>query len=34
LSNLVWGDDDGKTIYITGGTMVKRIRVKVAGMRP
>jgi gluconolactonase len=34
LSNLAWGDDDGKTIYTTGGTMVTRIRVKVAGFRP
>ena len=34
LSNLAWGDDDGKTIYTTGGTMVTRIRVKVAGLRP
>ena len=34
LSNLAWGDDDGKTIYTTGGTMVIRIRVKVEGFRP
>jgi len=34
LSNLAWGDDDGKTMYTTGGTMVTRIRVKVAGIRP
>ena len=34
ISNLAWGDDDGKTIYTTGGTMVTRIRVKVAGFRP
>jgi gluconolactonase len=33
LSNLAWGDD-GKTLYTTGGTMVTRIRVKVAGLRP
>ena len=26
--------DLGKTIYTTGGTMVTRIRVKVAGFRP
>ena len=32
--NFAWGDDDGKTIYTTGGTMVTRIRVKVAGIRP
>ena len=34
LSNLAWGDDDAKTLYTTGGTMVTRIRVKVAGFRP
>ena len=34
LSNLAWGDDDGKTLYTTGGTMVTRIHVKVAGFRP
>jgi hypothetical protein len=33
LSNLAWGDDDGKTIYTTGGTMVTRISVKVSGIR-
>jgi hypothetical protein len=34
ISNLAWGDDNRKTIYTTGGTMVTRIRVKVAGLRP
>ena len=34
LSNLAWGDADGMTLYTTGGTMVTRIRVKVAGIRP
>jgi gluconolactonase len=34
LSNLAWGDADGMTLYTTGGTMVTRIRVKVAGLRP
>jgi gluconolactonase len=34
LSNLAWGDADGKTIYTTGGTMLTRIRVKVTGFRP
>jgi gluconolactonase len=34
LSNLAWGDEDGKTLYTTGGTMVTRIKVKVAGFRP
>jgi len=34
LSNLCWGDDDGRTLYTTGGTMVTRIRVKAQGLRP
>jgi gluconolactonase len=34
LSNLAWGDADGKTLYTTGGTMLSRIRVRVAGIRP
>lgn len=34
ISNLTWGDDDGKTLYTTGPTMVARIRVNVAGVRP
>ena len=34
LSNLAWGDADGKTLYTTGGTMVTRIRVKAQGFRP
>ena len=31
--NLAWGDQDGMTLYTTGGTMVTRIRVKVAGFQ-
>jgi gluconolactonase len=34
ISNLAWGDDDGKTLYTTSGTQVTRIRVNVAGLRP
>jgi gluconolactonase len=34
LSNLAWGDAGGMTLDTTGGTMVTRIRVKVAGFRP
>jgi len=34
LSNLAWGDADAKTLYTTSGTMVTRIRVKIAGVRP
>jgi gluconolactonase len=34
LSNLAWGDADGKTLYTTGSTLLTRIHVKVAGIRP
>jgi gluconolactonase len=34
ISNLAWGDDDGRTLYTTGGTMVTRVRVKAQGFRP
>ncbi len=34
LSNLAWGDADAMGLYTTGGTMVTRIRVKIAGIRP
>jgi gluconolactonase len=32
-SNCAWGDDDLKTLYITAGTSVYRIRVNVPGMQ-
>jgi len=34
LSNLTFGDADGKTIYGTGPTTLQRIRVNVEGIRP
>lgn len=34
ISNLAWGDADGKTIYTTGPTSIMRIRVKAEGLRP
>nr|TFG55431.1 MAG: SMP-30/gluconolactonase/LRE family protein [Hyphomicrobiales bacterium] len=34
ITNLAWGDDDAMTLYTTGPTMVMRIRVNVAGIRP
>jgi gluconolactonase len=34
LSNLAFGDADGKTIYGTGPTTLQRIRVNVEGIRP
>lgn len=32
--NMAWGDDDGKTLYITALTGIYRIRVNIAGVRP
>jgi gluconolactonase len=32
--NLAWGDDDGKTLYVTALTSIYRIRLKIEGIRP
>jgi gluconolactonase len=32
--NMAWGDDDGKTLYITAQTGIYRIRLNVAGAQP
>jgi gluconolactonase len=32
--NLAWGDDDGRTLYVTAETSVYRIRLNVPGIRP
>ena len=32
--NLAWGDDDGRTLYLTAQTGLYRIRLNVAGARP
>jgi gluconolactonase len=32
--NLAWGDDDGRTLYLTALTGIYRIRLNVAGVRP
>jgi gluconolactonase len=32
--NLTWGDDDGRTLYLTAQTGLYRIRLNVAGARP
>lgn len=32
--NLAWGDDDGKTLYITAVSGIYKIRTHVAGVRP
>jgi len=33
-ANLAFGDDDGKTLYLTARTGLYRIRLKIAGTRP
>ena len=32
--NLAWGDEDGRTLYITALTSIYRIRCRVPGVRP
>jgi gluconolactonase len=32
--NMAWGDDDGRTLYITAQTGIYRIRLNMAGVRP
>lgn len=32
--NMAWGDDDGKSLYITALTGIYRIRMNIAGLRP
>jgi gluconolactonase len=32
--NLAWGDDDGKTLYVTALTSVYRLRLAATGIRP
>jgi gluconolactonase len=32
--NLAWGDEDGRTLYITALTSVYRLRTNVRGIRP
>ena len=32
--NLAWGDDDGRTLYITAETSIYRLRLDVEGVRP
>jgi gluconolactonase len=33
VSNVAWGDQDGKTLYITASTSLYRIKLKIAGIR-
>jgi len=32
--NMTWGDDDGKTLYLTAQTSIYRIRLNIPGVRP
>jgi gluconolactonase len=32
--NLAWGDEDGKTLYVTALTSIYRIRLNIEGIRP
>jgi gluconolactonase len=34
VGNLAWGDQDGKTLYITASTSVYKVRVNVTGIKP
>ncbi len=34
VSNVAWGDSDGKTLYITASTSVYRIRLNASGVKP
>jgi gluconolactonase len=31
--NLAWGDEDGRTLYLTAQTSLYRIRLKIPGVR-
>ena len=32
--NMAWGDDDGRTLYLTAQTSVYRVRLNIPGVRP
>jgi gluconolactonase len=32
--NLAWGDEDGRTLYVTALTSIYRMRLKIPGIRP
>ena len=32
--NLAWGDEDGRTLYITALTSIYRMRLSIRGIRP
>jgi gluconolactonase len=33
VSNVAWGDKEGKTLYITGSTSIYRIKLSARGVR-
>ena len=33
-ANMAWGDEDGRTLYMTARTAVYRVRLNIAGVRP
>jgi len=33
-ANFAWGDEDGKTLYMTAGTALYKMRLNIAGVRP
>jgi gluconolactonase len=33
-ANMAWGDEDGRTLYMTARTSVYRIRLNIPGVRP
>lgn len=33
-ANFAWGDEDGKTLYLTARTALYKMRLKIAGVRP
>jgi gluconolactonase len=34
VSNVAWGDEDGKPLYITASTSVYHIKLNIPGMKP
>jgi gluconolactonase len=34
VHNMAWGDEDGKTLYLTARTGLYRMRLNIAGVRP
>jgi gluconolactonase len=34
IHNMAWGDDDGKTLYLTARSTLYRMRLNIPGVRP